>query len=249
MGLTKSAAYRGTEIAKADPFHLWLVRRTAGRPLVGTEEFLGDKQVSIKRPTEQDLLYGLDARGAHADERAEPLPHELSPLERLKGTVKRYDHPTDPVWDEPVGSAERTGPDFTNASLEFDAIPAGLFDNPKAFIEAVRTGISGAWLASAVNASGNIDLFASALQLSAAEVKLLFNKQHLDSHTSEIILDVISLLRRCVSVWESSAQAMRWLHLPVTALGGVEPARLIDTFEGRRWISQVLTKIEQGQFS
>lgn len=205
--------------------------------------------MSIKRITEQDLLYGLDAKGAHADERAEPLPHELSPLERLKGTVKRYDRPTDPVWDEPVDSAGRTGADFSNTSLEVDAIPAELFDNPKAFIEAVKSGIPGTWLASAVNASGNVDLFASALQLSAAEVKLLFSKQHLDSHTSEIILDVVRLLRLCGSVWESSEQAMRWLNLPVAALGGVEPARLVDTFEGRRWISQVLSKIEQGQFS
>lgn len=205
--------------------------------------------MSIKRITEQDLLYGLDAKGAHADERAEPLPHELSPLERLKGTVKRYDRPTDPVWDEPVDSAGRTGADFSNTSLEVDAIPAELFDNPKAFIEAVKSGIPGTWLASAVNASGNVDLFASALQLSAAEVKLLFSKQHLDSHTSEIILDVVRLLRLCGSVWESSEQAMRWLNLSVAALGGVEPARLVDTFEGRRWISQVLSKIEQGQFS
>lgn len=205
--------------------------------------------MSIKRITEQDLLYGLDAKGAHADERAEPLPHELSPLECLKGTVKHYDRPTDPVWDEPVDSAERTGADFSNKSLEVDAIPAGLLDNPKAFIEAVKSGIPGTWLASAVNASGNVGLFASALQLSAAEVKLLFSKQHLDSHTSEITLDVVRLLRLCGSVWESSEQAMRWLNLPVAALGGVEPARLVDTFEGRRWISQVLSKIEQGQFS
>ena len=33
--------------------------------------------MSIKRMTEQDLLEGLDAKGAHADELAEPLPHEL----------------------------------------------------------------------------------------------------------------------------------------------------------------------------
>lgn len=104
-------------------------------------------------------------------------------------------------------------------------------------------------MASAVNVSGKVDLLASALQLSAAEVKFLFNKQHLDSRTSEIILDVVRLLRLCGSVWESSEQVMRWLNLPVAALGGVEPARLVDTFEGRRWISQLLSKIEQGQFS
>ena len=43
---------------------------------------------------------GLDAHTAHADELADPLPQELTPLERLKGSVKRYDRPTDSVWDE-----------------------------------------------------------------------------------------------------------------------------------------------------
>jgi antitoxin VapB len=54
--------------------------------------------------TEQELLEGLDAKGAHADELAEPLPQELEPLERRRGSVKRYIRPTDPVWDEYAGS-------------------------------------------------------------------------------------------------------------------------------------------------
>ena len=62
--------------------------------------------MSIKRMTEQDLLEGLDAKGAHADELAEPLPQELEPLERLRGSVKRYIRPTDPVWDECFDSDE-----------------------------------------------------------------------------------------------------------------------------------------------
>lgn len=56
--------------------------------------------MTIKCPTEKELLEGLNPHTAHADELAEPLPQELAPLERLKGSVKRYDRPTDPVWDE-----------------------------------------------------------------------------------------------------------------------------------------------------
>jgi len=44
-----------------------------------------------KKLTEQELLKGLDAHTAHADELSEPLPQELTPMERLKGSVKRYD--------------------------------------------------------------------------------------------------------------------------------------------------------------
>jgi antitoxin VapB len=62
--------------------------------------------MSIRRITEQALLEGLDAKGAHADELIEPLPQELEPLDRLRGSVKRYDRPTDPVWDEYCHSDE-----------------------------------------------------------------------------------------------------------------------------------------------
>lgn len=205
--------------------------------------------MSKKRMTEKELLAGLNPANAHADELAEPLPHELDPLERLKGSVKHYDRPTDPVWDESFDTVKRAGDDFMETPLVLGVIPVELFDDPKAFVEAVRGGIPGAWLASAVDASSNVDLFASALQVSPEKVKSLFNKQHLDSRTSEIILDIVRLLRLCESVWESNAQAMRWLHLPVAALGGVEPFKLVDTYEGRRWISQALAKIERGSFS
>jgi len=68
--------------------------------------------MSIKRMTEQELLEGLDAKGSHADELAEPLPQELEPLERLRGSVKRYIRPTDPVWDEYFDSDEGVTDDF-----------------------------------------------------------------------------------------------------------------------------------------
>lgn len=68
--------------------------------------------MTSKRPSEKELLDGLDAHTAHADELAEPLPQELTPLERLKGSVKRYDRPTDPVWDEWFESDDRVTEDF-----------------------------------------------------------------------------------------------------------------------------------------
>jgi len=76
--------------------------------------------MATKRPTEKELLDGLDAHTAHADELAEPLPQELTPLERLKGSVKRYERPTDPVWDEYAGknNAERNADLRLPAELE-----------------------------------------------------------------------------------------------------------------------------------
>ncbi|MDN6320990.1 MAG: hypothetical protein L0J77_14625 [Marinobacter sp.] len=68
--------------------------------------------MTFRRLTEKELLKGLDANTAHADELAEPLPQELTPLEQLKGSVKRYDGPTDPVWDEDFDSDGCVSDDF-----------------------------------------------------------------------------------------------------------------------------------------
>lgn len=73
---------------------------------------MGCITMTKKRPTEKELLDSLDAHTAHADEIAQPLPQELTPLERLKGSVKRYDRPTDPVWDEFFDSEEGVSEDF-----------------------------------------------------------------------------------------------------------------------------------------
>lgn len=42
--------------------------------------------------TEQELLEHLEAESAHADELAILLPQELTPFERLKGSVVSYKH-------------------------------------------------------------------------------------------------------------------------------------------------------------
>jgi len=64
------------------------------------------------RFTEHELLDGLNSKTAHADELAELLPQELTPLERLKGSVKNYERPLDSVWDEYFDSDERVNDDF-----------------------------------------------------------------------------------------------------------------------------------------
>ena len=60
--------------------------------------------------TEQELLKNLDAHTAHADELATPLPEELEPLERLKGSVKRYDRPFDGCWETDSDDTDVTDP-------------------------------------------------------------------------------------------------------------------------------------------
>lgn len=78
--------------------------------------------MSRKRLTEKDLLEDLDTHTAHAEELAQPLPQELRPLERLKGSVKRYARPLDPVWDEWFESEDRVTDDFMD---DLDQPPKG----------------------------------------------------------------------------------------------------------------------------
>lgn len=72
----------------------------------------GINGVKKKQFTEPELLEDLDADSAHIEEFAQPNMKGRSPLERLRGSVKRYERPTDPVWDEFFESSERVSEDF-----------------------------------------------------------------------------------------------------------------------------------------
>jgi len=62
--------------------------------------------MSIQRFTESELLKDLNTTTNHAEELAELLPQELTSLEKLKGSVLRYDRPLDPVWNDDVNPNE-----------------------------------------------------------------------------------------------------------------------------------------------
>lgn len=53
----------------------------------------------MKRPTEKELLEGLDAHNAHADELASLAAQEWMPRGRLKETVKCFEGPFKPIED------------------------------------------------------------------------------------------------------------------------------------------------------
>lgn len=55
--------------------------------------------MGTRRIREQELLKGLNAHTAHADELAESTHQELDPLERLRGSVTKYENPMEGCWD------------------------------------------------------------------------------------------------------------------------------------------------------
>lgn len=84
-------------IVRLLPYVDWQLESEISVPGVGRSEKTKQKTKSI---AERELLEGLTPHTAHADALASPTRGELEPLEKLKGSVKRYERPTDPVWDE-----------------------------------------------------------------------------------------------------------------------------------------------------
>ncbi len=124
-----------------------------------------------------------------------------------------------------------------------------VLSNPVTFVQWVRRGIPGDWLASLVGETGLEHEIAIALGMTSSQLRAACQADALDARTSENVLDLARLLSYCVSVWESHDQAVEWLSHPVHALADQIPMSLLDTFEGRRWLTEVLYKLEQGDFS
>jgi hypothetical protein len=68
----------------------------------GDSERREARMTKLKRNTEHELLNGLDAEGAHADELADRSDAELGddPLHKLSGSVKKYIEPLKPVGED-----------------------------------------------------------------------------------------------------------------------------------------------------
>lgn len=134
-------------------------------------------------------------------------------------------------------------------SKKMGSIPEEVFSSRKVFIDFTRKGIPGDWVKSVVEATGLREAFLGILNVESGNLSRVYRRKALSKETSEEVLDAVRLLRQAREVWESNELAMQWFRSSVPALGGEQPINLIDTFEGRRWISQVLNKIEHGDFS
>ena len=137
----------------------------------------------------------------------------------------------------------------TTGARVFGAIPAEVFANRKSFIETSRKGIPGQWVKGVIEVTGLREMFLSLLGVSSGNLSRVYRRKALPKETSEEVLDAVRLLQLAVDVWESHELAIQWLDSSVPALGGERPINLFDTFEGRRWVAQVLSKIEHGDFS
>jgi uncharacterized protein (DUF2384 family) len=204
--------------------------------------------MSIKRMTEEELLAKLDAHKVHAEELADTLPHELTPLERLKDSVKCYDRPTDPGWDNYFNPNQDAGSSLRTFSVGLRLDPS-IYHSPAISIATVRAGISGHVLKRALEHFDSKQIFARALSTNVAGLEAYCGEKPLDRQRSEVVLDTMRTLDKVQRIWGSDEAAQNWLHSKVPALGGAVPAEMFDSYEGRRWVAQVVKKIEYGDFS
>jgi putative toxin-antitoxin system antitoxin component (TIGR02293 family) len=79
--------------------------------------------------------------------------------------------------------------------------------------------------------------------------RLLKSKQDLKRNSSVQLLEAADLFLYGIEVFESKDNFFKWLHLPNTALGGIEPQELIEIPDGISKVRDILGRIEHGIFS
>jgi hypothetical protein len=124
-----------------------------------------------------------------------------------------------------------------------------IYHNPATFIATVRAGISGHVLKQALEHFDSKQIFARALSTNVAGLEAYCGETPLDRQRSEVVLDTMRTLDKIQRIWGSDEAAQSWLHSKVPALGGAKPAEMFDSYEGRRWVAQIVEKIEYGDFS
>lgn len=126
--------------------------------------------------------------------------------------------------------------------------PADLYD-PVRYITSIRGGLAGSVVRSLIEALHVPRIVVSEiLNVDESNVARLYQRPRVSVTQSESIMDTTRLVLKAVRVFGNQDLATEWLQTPVPALGNARPFDLMDTFEGRKWIDQVLSNIESGEF-
>lgn len=120
---------------------------------------------------------------------------------------------------------------------------------PDRYINSIRGGLAGSAVRSLIEALHVPRPVASEiLNVDESNVARLYQRPRVSVTQSESIMDTTRLILKAVRVFGNKELAYDWLQAPVPALGNYRPYDLMDTFEGRKWIDQVLCNIESGEF-
>ena len=135
-----------------------------------------------------------------------------------------------------------------NKLFESLGLAADALSNQAKYIHFVREGISGEVVKRAVALFGNRDLIVRILGTTSSNLSRYYRVKKMNRVDSEEMLDTIRLYGQALRVFGDMNKAKEWIQTPLPAFSGERPEALFDTFEGRNWVSQVLRKIECGEF-
>ena len=79
--------------------------------------------------------------------------------------------------------------------------------------------------------------------------RLLKSKNNLKRNNSVQLLEVSDLFLYGIEVFESNDNFFKWLQLPNTSLGGIEPQELLEIPGGIAKVRDILGRIEHGIYS
>jgi putative toxin-antitoxin system antitoxin component (TIGR02293 family) len=128
-------------------------------------------------------------------------------------------------------------------------LPSDILDNDVAFIRAARSGVSGNLVQETVDLlGGHRELVAELVGTNPGSLHRTYKKEALGKTESEAILDLIRLFAYAVTVLDSDDIVREWLSCEITALSGSRPIDVMDTFQGRAMVRDVLSRIQCGEF-
>ena len=143
---------------------------------------------------------------------------------------------------EPKSVTQPTG------CIEGIGVSAAILDDRAAFMEAIRTGVSGEVVKQALDVVGNRELFVRLLGTTSGNLHRIYRRKALGQAQSEALLDTLRVFGYAEQAFGNLATAREWLETALPALAGQRPIDLCDSFEGRRLVKDAIRRIECGEF-
>jgi putative toxin-antitoxin system antitoxin component (TIGR02293 family) len=124
-------------------------------------------------------------------------------------------------------------------------------ESPFDFITAAVKGLDSQAITNFRNHFGlQRDFTAGLLNVSEPTVYRWINdKRKLDRNRAILLFEVTNLFLYGIDVFESKDNFFKWLELPNTALGGLEPKQLLEVPGGIARVEELLGRIEYGVLS
>ena len=95
-----------------------------------------------------------------------------------------------------------------------------------------------------------LDMMASFLNISNSTIyRWTRSNKILEKNISVKLFEITDLYLFGIEIFESKEMFFKWLELPNTALGGLEPLKLIEIPEGLAKVRNLLGRIEYGVYS